>query len=120
MSRQRQRARAERERQQLETRAEKERQRAKAGGRRQGTSPARAAGTPSRSAAAAARRRRPRRFGAMPVRLRIGLALGWFAVQLLVAQFVPDRPLRIGIALATLLFLPVVVVLVRDPRRRSR
>ena len=60
--------------------------------------------------------RRPRRYGAMSVRLRLTLALGWLFVQFLVWQLVPDTRGRIGFAVASLIALPLAVVVIPWPR----
>ena len=65
------------------------------------------------------RRPRQRRYGAMSLRLRLGLAFGWLVVQWLAWQVFPDARSRLGIALVSLFALPVVVVLSRTPPRGS-
>ena len=63
--------------------------------------------------------RRPRRYGALSVRLRLGLIFGWLAVQWVLWQLVPDPRSRIGLAVITLFALPVLVVLIRTPPKGS-
>ena len=63
---------------------------------------------------------RQRRFGALPTRVRLGLAFGWFATQLLVWQVFTDPRTRIGFAIISLAALPLVVVLTRDTATRRR
>jgi hypothetical protein len=65
------------------------------------------------------RRRRPRRYGALPTRLRLGLAFGWLVVQWVCWQLTADPRTRLGLALVSLLALPLLVVLVRTPSRGS-
>ncbi|MCU1674753.1 MAG: hypothetical protein JWN77_2866 [Frankiales bacterium] len=62
--------------------------------------------------------KRQRRYGAMPVRQQLGLAAGWFAAQWVFWQLTGDTRSRLGLALVSLLALPLVVVLV--PRRGPR
>jgi hypothetical protein len=61
--------------------------------------------------------KRRKRFGALPTRTRVGLAVGWLAVQAFAWMTVADGRTRFGIALISLAALPLVVVLTRDPRR---
>ncbi len=61
-------------------------------------------------------RRRPPRYGAMPVRRRLGLALGWLGVQFVGWQLLDTSPQRLGLALLSALALPLVVTLYLSPR----
>lgn len=63
--------------------------------------------------------RRPRRYGAMPLRLRFGLAFGWLVAQWVLWQLFTDARTRLGLGMITLLALPVLVVLMRTPPRGS-
>jgi hypothetical protein len=65
------------------------------------------------------RRRRPRRYGALPTRLRLGLGFGWLVLQWLFWQFTVEPRTRLGLAVLSLLALPLLVVLVRTPSRGS-
>ena len=95
----------------------------------QGSAPS-AARAPSRPPAAGGRRsaRRParqpvyrlRRFPPLPWRLKAALAVGWSAVAVLVLVLVPTWAGRIGLLVLATAALPLVVVLVRDPSRRTR
>jgi hypothetical protein len=62
--------------------------------------------------------RRRRRYGAMPLRLQLGLAFGWVVAQWVFWQVTVDTRTRIGLALISLLALPVLVVLL--PMRGKR
>jgi Flp pilus assembly protein TadB len=62
--------------------------------------------------------RRRRRYGALPVRLQLGLAFGWLVTQWVFWQVTPDTRTRVGLALVSVLALPIVVVLL--PRRAKR
>jgi len=63
---------------------------------------------------------RMRRFPPLPWRLKAALALGWLAAVALIAVFVPTWPGRIGLVVVATAVLPLIVVLVRDPSRRTR
>lgn len=63
--------------------------------------------------------RRRRRYGAMSMRLELGLVFGWLVVQWLAWQVFLDTRARIGIALVSLFAVPIVVVLTRTPPRGS-
>ena len=63
--------------------------------------------------------KRRRRYGAMALKLRLGLAFGWLVVQWLAWQMTLDTSARVGIALLSLFALPIVVVLTRTPPRGS-
>ena len=62
--------------------------------------------------------RRRRRYGAMPVRQQLGLAFGWVVAQWVFWQLTADTRTRIGLALISLLALPLLVVLL--PTRGKR
>ncbi|GAC1443993.1 MAG: hypothetical protein NVSMB55_19180 [Mycobacteriales bacterium] len=55
--------------------------------------------------------RRSRRYGALPARVQLGLAFGWLVTQWVVWQVVFDVRTRVGLALISLLALPLLVVL---------
>ena len=61
-----------------------------------------------------------RRFPPLPWRLKAALAFGWLAAVALIAVFVPTWPGRIGLVVVATAVLPLIVVLVRDPSRRTR
>ncbi|MDP3712219.1 MAG: hypothetical protein Q8R60_07025 [Mycobacteriales bacterium] len=61
-----------------------------------------------------------KRFGALPTRVRLSLAVGWLATQFLVWQVFPETRTRIGFAIMSLAALPLVVVLTRDTATRRR
>ena len=63
---------------------------------------------------------RMRRFPPLPWRLKAALALGWLAAVVLVLLFVPTWSGRIGLVVVATAVLPLIVVLVRDPSRRTR
>jgi hypothetical protein len=62
--------------------------------------------------------RRRRRYGALPTRVVLGLAFGWLITQWVFWQVVADTRARIGLALVSLLALPLLVVLL--PSKGSR
>jgi hypothetical protein len=55
--------------------------------------------------------RRTRRYGALPLRIQLGLAFGWLVAQWVFWQVIADTRTRVGLALVSLLALPLVVVL---------
>jgi ferric-dicitrate binding protein FerR (iron transport regulator) len=64
------------------------------------------------------RPRRRRRYGAMPLRVQLGLAFGWVVAQWVFWQLTADTRTRIGLALVSLLALPLLVVLLPMRGRR--
>ncbi len=62
--------------------------------------------------------RRRRRYGALPTRVLLGLAFGWLVTQWVFWQIVGDSRSRLGLALVSLLALPLLVVLL--PSKGSR
>ncbi|MCA1712693.1 MAG: hypothetical protein LC789_14090 [Actinobacteria bacterium] len=62
--------------------------------------------------------RRRRRYGAMPVRRRLALGAGFLAVQWVFWQLTGDSRSRFGLALVSLLALPLAAVLI--PKRGPR
>jgi hypothetical protein len=62
--------------------------------------------------------RRRRRYGALPLRVTLGLAFGWLVAQWVFWQLVPDLRTRLGLALISLLALPLLVVLLPMRGRR--
>ena len=63
---------------------------------------------------------RQRRFPPLPWRLKLALALGWLVVAALVLYLVPTWTARVGFLVIATFALPLIVVLVRDPTRRTR
>ena len=63
---------------------------------------------------------RMRRFPPLPWRLKVALALGWLVAVALIFVFAPTWPGRIGLVVVATAVLPLIVVLVRDPSRRTR
>jgi len=63
---------------------------------------------------------RQRRFPQLPWRLKAALALLWVAVAVLALLFVPTWQGRIGVMVLATFALPLIVVIVRDPSRRTR
>ena len=78
----------------------------------------------SRGKAAGPKSRQPvyrqRRFPPLPWRLKLALALGWFSVFVLSLVLVSGWQGRIGIMVVATFSLPLIVVIVRDPSRRTR
>ncbi|MGI8535703.1 MAG: hypothetical protein ACR2K2_04230 [Mycobacteriales bacterium] len=110
MSKQRQRDRAAREAQQ----AVERQKRAKAAARQQRV---------ERLTPAVPKRQpvyRQRRFPPLPGRLKLALALGWLVVAALVLYLVPTWTARVGFLVIAAFTVPLIVVLVRDPTRRTR
>ncbi|MCW2667760.1 MAG: hypothetical protein JWN57_2722, partial [Frankiales bacterium] len=64
--------------------------------------------------------RRQPRFGRLPVRAKLGLALGWLLAQFVAWQLVSHPGPRLGIAIVSLFALPLVVVVLFNPARRYR
>ena len=62
--------------------------------------------------------RRRRRYGALPLRVVLGLAFGWLVTQWVLWQVVSDVRTRIGLAVISVFALPVVVVLLPLRGRR--
>jgi hypothetical protein len=62
---------------------------------------------------------RQRRFPPLPWRLKAALALGWLTVVLLGAYLSPSWLGRLGIVVIATFCLPLIVVIVRDPTRRT-
>ena len=63
---------------------------------------------------------RMRRFPPLPWRLKAALLLGWLVAVALVLYLVPTWPGRLGLVVVATAVLPLIVVLVRDPSRRTR
>ena len=63
---------------------------------------------------------RLRRFPPLPWRLKAALVLGWLAAAVAVLYLVPSWPGRLGLLVVATAALPLIVVLVRDPSRRTR
>ena len=61
-----------------------------------------------------------RRFPPLPWRLKAALALGWLAAVALILSLAPTWPGRLGLIVVATGALPLIVVLVRDPSRRTR
>jgi ferric-dicitrate binding protein FerR (iron transport regulator) len=62
--------------------------------------------------------RRRRRYGALPLRVLLGLAFGWLVTQWVFWQVVTDVRTRIGLGLVSLLALPLDEVLLPMKGRR--
>ncbi len=63
---------------------------------------------------------RQRRFPPLPWRLKSALGVGWVAVLSLTLYLSRSWGVRLGMLILTTAALPLIVVLVRDPSRRSR
>jgi Flp pilus assembly protein TadB len=63
---------------------------------------------------------RQRRFPPLPWRFKLALAIGWLTAVVLVVLFVPTWTGRIGFVVLATFALPLIVVIVRDPSRRTR
>jgi hypothetical protein len=61
---------------------------------------------------------RQRRFPPLPWQLKLALAVGWLAVQVVVFFTIESIGTRIGMAIISLFALPLLVVILRDPSRR--
>ncbi len=61
-------------------------------------------------------KRRPPRYGAMPLRTRLGLAFGVVVVQFVGWQVLYGTAARLGLFLVTLAALPIVITLYLSPR----
>jgi peptidoglycan/LPS O-acetylase OafA/YrhL len=61
-----------------------------------------------------------RRFPPLPWRLKAALALGWLTAAVLVLVLVPSWTGRLGLLVVATALLPLIVVIVRDPSRRTR
>ncbi len=62
--------------------------------------------------------RRRRRYGALPLRVQLGLGFGWLVAQWVFWQVTVNNRTRVGLALVSLLALPLLVVLL--PMRGKR
>ena len=63
---------------------------------------------------------RQRRFPPLPLWLKLTLLLGWIAVQVPIWAYVEALGTRIALSIISLMALPLIVVLVRDPSRRTK
>ena len=63
---------------------------------------------------------RQRRFPKLPWRFKAALGLGWLTALVLVLVLVPGWQGRIGLMVVATFCLPLIVVIVRDPSRRTR
>ena len=63
---------------------------------------------------------RSRRFPPLPWRLKLALALGWSTAAVLTLYLVPTWTGRLGFLVVATFALPLIVVLVHDPSRRTR
>ena len=131
MSKQRQRDRAARESAQQQAGSHDQTQRARDAATRAAVDAGRRPSSPgsspapgSRGKAAAPKSRQPvyrqRRFPPLPWRLKLALALGWLSVFALSLVLVSGWQGRIGIMVVATFCLPLIVVIVRDPSRRTR
>ena len=62
--------------------------------------------------------RRQRRYGALPTQYLLGLAFGWLVTQWVFWQLFGDARSRFGLALISVLALPLVVVLFKPKGSR--
>lgn len=63
---------------------------------------------------------RQRRFPRLPWQLKAALAVGWLLAVVAILLLVPTWTGRIGLIVIATMLLPLIVVLVRDPSRRTR
>ena len=63
---------------------------------------------------------RQRRFKPLPMALKVGLAVGWLAGAAAILRLTPTWTGRIGFLVILTMLLPLIVVIVRDPTRRTR
>ena len=63
---------------------------------------------------------RQRRFKPLPLALKVGLAVGWLLGAAAILLLTPTWTGRIGFLVILTMLLPLVVVIVRDPTRRTR
>ena len=63
---------------------------------------------------------RQRRFPPLPRGLKVVLALAWAAAVVAILLLVPTWTGRIGFVAVATMLVPLIVVLVRDPSRRTR
>jgi hypothetical protein len=63
---------------------------------------------------------RQRRFPPLPWRLKLALALFWLTVVALSLYLAPTWTGRLGLIVVATMLLPLIVVIVRDPTRRTR
>jgi hypothetical protein len=77
--------------------------------------------TPTRSARSSAKGPvyKQRRYPPLPLPWKLALALAWLGALALTLWLVDPWPGRVGVMIAVTFALPLVVVLVRDPSRRS-
>lgn len=114
MSKQRQRRRAVLEAERHKPGAKK----AKVAGAKQAAAQRTAA--PKRGPKGRAKVYRQRRFKPLPVALKLALTLGWLAGAAAILLLVPTWTGRIGFLVVLTMLLPLIVVIVRDPTRRTR
>jgi hypothetical protein len=117
MSKERQRSRRAREQAQRQARRESQ------GGRQGGRAvpPVDA----KRPAAGRGRKERPpvyrqRRYPPLPMRLKVLLAVLWLAVQVAAFLLLPNWGQRLAVLIVSTFALPLIVVIVRDPARRTK
>lgn len=63
---------------------------------------------------------RQRRFPPLPWWLKIALALFWLTMVALALFLAPTWTARVGLIVVATMLLPLIVVIVRDPTRRTR
>jgi hypothetical protein len=63
---------------------------------------------------------RQRRFPKLPWRLKLALGLGWLVAAAAILLLAPSWTGRIGLLVIITMLLPLIVVIVRDPTRRTR
>ena len=63
---------------------------------------------------------RQRRFKPLPTALKVALAVGWVLGAVAILLLTPVLTARIGLLVILTMLLPLIVVIVRDPTRRTR
>ena len=63
---------------------------------------------------------RQRRYPPLPMWLKLSLAVFWIAVQVAALLLLDDWGRRIAVLIVSTFALPLIVVLVRDPARRTK
>ncbi|MCY7366157.1 MAG: hypothetical protein LH469_12720 [Frankiaceae bacterium] len=114
MSKQRQRRRAALEAKRHKPGAKK----AKVAGAKQAAAQRTAA--PKRAPKGRAKVYRQRRFKPLPMALKVALAVGWLVGAAAILLLTPTWTGRIGFLVILTMLLPLIVVIVRDPTRRTR
>lgn len=63
---------------------------------------------------------RQRRFKPLPMKLKVPLAIGYVLGVIAILLFTPTWTGRIGLLVVLTMLVPLIVVIVRDPTRRTR